>query len=549
MTKLALVFSGGASLGSYAGGAATEILRALEEGRGRSDLELAVVTGSSSGALNAALASRTVAVNPNLRPWIRRAWVDGADADSLLSADRRDRRGLLDVSVLDDLASALVAGEPAADDRPGRAMGRRLRVGITLANLDGVPYRNRYGFLNLRDRFYGTRVHRDWMEFEIDRDRGAGHPMWEELRDAAVASASFPLAFPPRRLIRDRDEYPGALLEDPEDDGVEMWYADGGLMDNRPLGLAKDLVELDPDHRDHDWKYVLVDPHLEDEGATERIRPRELDSPARVAGRVVEALMGQGAARDWATAQKTNTRLEILERISGHLPRLASRLDDPDAVGLGRDIGRLAEEVAELKVAVSRRRDADSDAGDPVLDYLEENLARIESDPRYRDALEATETRAGGTRLAKTIFLLESAAGLRDKDLMDLYLVAPPRDQQLAGAFLGNFGGFFHRAWRLDDFRAGRRDARRLFTGPLGDLVDYEPAREDAYSPRGYRPSLEDLDADARSALRSFLATEVDGVLDQVRPGGLASLFTWAWKPALRRWAVDRAMERLKAMG
>lgn len=547
MTKLALILSGGASLGTYVGGAVTEILTALEDGRSRDGLELAVVAGSSAGALNAGLAARTVAVNPNLRPWIRRAWIDGVDAGSLLTPDRSDRRGLLDVAALDDLASALVAGEAAADDRPGRAMGAELQVGVTLSNLDGVPYENRYGFLNLRDRFYGTRVHRDQMTFRFERERGADDPGWDHLKEAAVASASFPLAFPPRRMARDPEDYPGALLEDSEEDGVSMWYADGGLLDDRPIGLTKQLVERDPGHRTDDWKYVLVDPYLEDDGASERIRPGELNSPLRIGERIVRALMGQGAARDWVTAQKTNARLEILGRMVRHLPRLASRLDDPDAVGLGRDIGRLAEEVAEMKVAVSRRHERDA-GGDPVVDYLEENLSRIQSDPSYSDAFRDTDTRAGKTRVAKTIFVLESAAGLRDKDLMDLYLVAPPRDERLAGAFLGNFGGFFNREWRLEDFRAGRRDARRLLTGPLGELVDYEPADPEEYSTRGLTPSFDDLGAADRGRLRDFLGGEVDRVLHQVRPGGLSSVLSWAWKPAVRRWAVDGAMDRLRSM-
>lgn len=549
MTKLALILSGGASLGSYTGGAVTEILRALEEARGGGELELAVVTGSSAGALNAALAARAVAVNPALRPWIRRAWLDGADAHALLQANRSDRRGLLDISVLEDLASSLVAGEPAADDRPGRAMGSRLRVGISLSNLDGIPYENRYGFLNVRDRFYGTRVHRDWMEFGFGRQGGAADPGWEELKEAAVASAAFPLAFPPRRISRDPDDYPGALLEDPEKDGVEMWYADGGLLDNRPVGLAKELVERDPDHGTDDWRYIVVDPYLEDDGASERIRPAELDSPARTAERVVRALMGGGAARDWATAQKTNARLQILDRLVRHLPRLSSRLDDPDAVGLGRDIGRLAEDVAEMKVAVARRSHGSPGGGDPVVDYLEENLSRILADPRYRNVLAEAETRAGRTRMAKTVFILESAAGLRDKDPMDLYLVAPPTGERLAGAFLGNFGGFFNREWRVADFRAGRRDARRLLTGPLGGLIDYEEAEEEVYSPRGLEPSFAQLDDRARRQLRAFLEREVDEVLAGLRPGGLASFFSWAWKPAVRRWAVDRAMDRLRSTG
>ena len=43
-----------------------------------------MITGSSAGALNAALAARCLAVNRNLLPWIEKAWVDAADASEVV---------------------------------------------------------------------------------------------------------------------------------------------------------------------------------------------------------------------------------------------------------------------------------------------------------------------------------------------------------------------------------------------------------------------------------------------------------------------------------
>lgn len=547
MTKIALILSGGASLGSYVGGAVTEILAALEEGSGGDRPRVGVITGSSAGALNAALAARTLLVNPNVRPWIERAWVDAADDRTLLRPERPDRRGFLDVSAVEELMEAMVTAEPAADDRVSDAVASPLRVGVTLSNLDGIPYDFRYGFLNVADRFYGTRIYRDWVELELDATAGAEDPRWTELREAAVASASFPLAFPPRRLRRDPDDYPGARLES-GDGRLPMWYADGGLFENEPLGLAKRLVERDPDHRRDEWKYVLVDPYMEEDGVERRGETADIASTAELAERLTRAVLGQGAARDWIRANRVNARLEILEDLVTNIPEFAGRLDDPDAVGLGREIGRLAERVAEMKVAVRRGGDGDG-GGDPVVDYLEQNLERIQSDPRYERAFRDADTRAGRSRIAKTIFILESAAGLRDKDPMDLYLVAPPRGERLAGAFLGNFGGFFHRDWRSNDFRAGRRDARRLLTGSLADVVDYSPAPDEAYAVEDLRPGFADVPARGKQRLERFLEAEVERALDDLRPGGMASLFSWAWKPMVRRFAVKRLMERLRTLG
>lgn len=547
MTRIALVLSGGASLGSYIGGAVTEILRALETNRADGSLTVDVITGASAGALNAGMAARALAVNPSLRPWIERVWVEAADAGVLFNPDRRDRRGLLDGAALDELTRAVITTDPASDDRPSDSAGRRLRVGVTLSNLDGLPYRFHHGFLNAPGRFFGTRIYRDWLEVELEGKPGRDGRQWERLRRAAVASASFPAAFPPRGLERSADEYPGAELEPGPDGELEMWYADGGLFDNEPVGLAKRLVEQWPNHHAQDWRYILVDPHMEDQGAASSGPAGRPEGLGDVARRVAGAVLGQGAARDWVRTHKTNARLEILEALAGRLPEIHGRLDDPDAVGLGRHIGELAESVAEMKVRV-RRTTGDS-AGDPVVDYLEENLGRIESDPRYAPALEEVQSRAGRSRIKKLIFVLEAAAGLRDKEFMPLYLVAPPQGERLAGEFLGNFGGFFDSRWRQADFRAGRRDARRVLTGDLSDLFDYEAADPREYEPEELEPTFDELSGAARRKLRDAVGSEVQAALDRMDTGRIASLLSWAWQPPVRRWVTDRVMERMRGTG
>jgi len=201
-----------------------------------------------------------------------------------------------------------------------------------------------------------------------------------------------------------------------------------------------------------------------------------------------------------------------------------------------------------MKVAVRRGEES---GGDPALDYLEENLARIESEPRWAPALDPVSSRAGRTRIKKLIFILEAAAGVRDRPDLPLFpvapLVAPDRGEELAGDFLAGAGGFLDSTWRAHDFRAGRRDARGLLTRELADVLDYEAAAEDAYSvPESYTASVEELPAGARKSLRP---AEVETAVDELRPGGLAALFSWAWKPALKRWATNRALEALENAG
>ena len=204
MTRIALVLGGGVSLGSYIGGAVTEILTALSRNGAREPVKLHVITGGSAGALNAGLAARALAVNPNVVPWIEKAWVDAADAQYLLNPGRKNRVGALDAGVLEDLSSALIACDPASDDGPSPVSGTPLRLGITLSSLHGIRYDYRYGFLNVPDRAFGTRTYSDWIDFELPAGSGAADDVWEKIRDAVVASAAFPFAFPPRRITRQR---------------------------------------------------------------------------------------------------------------------------------------------------------------------------------------------------------------------------------------------------------------------------------------------------------------------------------------------------------
>lgn len=547
MTRLALILNGGASLGSYVGGAVSEILYALERRESDEPVSVDVITGSSSGALNAALAARTLCVNQNLRPWIERTWLEAMDAGVLLNPERDDRRGLLDAGALDDLTRSLVDADPATDDSRSRYAGRPLRVGLSLTNLDGLPYDFRYGFLNAPDRFYGARVHRDWAEFEVGDRHRAGSDVWGAMAETAAASSSLPPFFPPKRLARELVDFPGARI-DARGDRAEMWYGDGGLTDTRLISLARRLARRGERSRGDDWRYVVVNPDLRERGIESTATGGPLPSTGAAAVRAVNAVLGESAARDWREAHRANVRVEILEALAERLPALHGQMDDPDAIGLGRQIGELAERVAEMKVAV--QRDGDDGSGDPALDYLEENLARIDSEPRWAPALDPVSSRAGRTRIKKLIFILETAAGLRDRPGLPLYLVAPDRGEELAGDFLAGAGGFLEPSWRAHDFRAGRRDARALLTRELSDVMEYEPGADDAYSvPESFTASVEELPSGAREKLRRAVAAEVETAVDELRPGGLAAFFSWAWKPALKRWATDRTLEALEDAG
>jgi predicted acylesterase/phospholipase RssA len=546
MMKIGLILSGGASLGTYTAGAVTELLAALGRNRNREPVQVGVLAGASAGALTAAVAARALVVDPNLLPWIGKAWIEGMDASLLLRSSRATRTSLLDADVLDEISRALVTADPAADDEPSPLLADTLGLGLTLSNLHGVEYELLQGYLNRSEQSFGTRMFDDWISFELDRDDAAGAAVWDEIRRAAVASASFPFAFPPRRLDRRGSDYAGSVLAELGDIG--MWYTDGGLFNNEPVRLAKRLV-VRSGQEDDDWRFIFVDPSLQagpvgEPSAIPEAGPR---SAVDVAGLLSRAFLGQGSSKDWIRANRTNERLVILDSIVEWLPEIADSLTDPDAFELGRTVGELAEGVCERRLACGGRgsagRATEAGGADPVLELLEESLDRIER--RYPDVLSQVGTRAARSRLSKLIFLIEAAGGLDDKEPLPLYLVAPP--DRLAGDFLGNFGGIFRREWREADFRAGRRDARDLIESGLHDVISYEPDPDAAYAVPELDASMAALSSAQRGRLEELVESVVDRAVGELDAGFLAGVFGFAWKPALRRWATRRALETLES--
>jgi len=534
MPNIALILGGGASLGAYTGGAVTELFRAFEGNRHGSNVRVGVITGSSSGALTAALAARALIVNPSLLPWIERAWIDGMDASILLNPRPTKRSSILNAAALEEISRALITAEPASDDRPSPLLGDSLQLGITLSNLHGVRYELSYSFRNSPEQSFGTRLFDDWIGFGLSRGDGARASVWEEIRRAAVASASFPFAFPPRLLARDASDFPGAVLPAGSTE-IDMWYTDGGLFDNEPIGLAKRLADRSP-HSGGDWRYVLVDPFLRETAEAGGPPPTEPSSAVQVAGLLAGAFLGQGGSKDWIRANRTNERLEILHSLVDRLPEIAESLTDPEALELGRLVGELAERVCDHRVPDG------SDGADPVLELLEEHIGRVET--RYPEVLGRVETRAARSRLAKLIFLIEAAGGLDDKEPMPLYLVAPTGG--LAGDFLGNFGGLFSREWREADFRAGRRDARRVIESALGDVISYEPEDEAAYQVPELDASYDALSPAQRHMLENLIEARIGRQIAAIDAGPMASLLGFVWRPAVRRWATRRLIDFLR---
>ena len=339
--ELGLVMAGAISAGAYTAGVMDFLLQALdawhrvkqspEKNVLRHEVRIKALSGASAGGMTAGVLAAALGrpiepvdnlqlgVLPNRQNPLYTSWVERVGADKLLTTD--DLGGgcvtsLLNSAVLDAVADefmkphgAWVCSRPYVDDR--------LHVFLTLANLNGIPYKimfkgeGRYGHQML--------LHKDYAHYVLhcgdaaDSDFWGDSPRfldgndpgsldWGVFRDAALATGAFPLALAPRLLDRNIKEYDSRYWLVPksikmhvpvQDRMVDMqanWQTvpldmervgylgarfshtlnvDGGTFDNEPLELARrclaglDLVnprEPDKAHR----MVVLIDPFPKD---------------------------------------------------------------------------------------------------------------------------------------------------------------------------------------------------------------------------------------------------------------------------------------------
>jgi hypothetical protein len=248
------------------------------------------------------------------------------------------------------------------------------------------------------------------------------------------------------------------------------------VLQNQPLGMAKNLVDENDNHLENDNRfYLFVSPSPMD--GKQNFDLHEADANMLVVGkRLFDVNTGQSTFRDWIQAQEINAQIEIL---------------DQRAIGLAA-----ALETAKIDAGVL------SAASQGVLDLLyataqvSETQAEAEARLAHQYAAEIGQAGPPATGLggvatpASRAFLLaihalEKAASLGERDRMQIYGIVTA-DGNLAGAGVQAFAGFFDQAFRDHDYDWGRTVAQRLLSNPAfaapGQLG---PIR---YTPAGIRP-------------------------------------------------------------
>jgi patatin-related protein len=333
--RLAITMSGGVSLAVWMGGVARE-LNLLTEASDRSPavpgeqpgdtavrglyrklldlmqvtVSIDVLAGTSAGGINAALLGLAAVGRCDLAG-LRRFWIDCGSLTSLLRDPRvADPPSLLqgDGRLLADLRTGIGAILRPPPDNP-RPLPTDVFVTTTLLSAEATCFTDDYGtVINAAD-------HHGLFHFTQDDLRG---DILGPLSLAGRSSASFPGAFEasfvPRGAKADATHPDMAAFSNLT---IPHWAADGGLMDNNPIGpLLQTVFERTAGHQ---VRRALL--YVTPTSGPPAVPPPELfSSPPGLARALLSdlnAAMSQSIATDLATIRDHNDRVAA---------RLASRL-------------------------------------------------------------------------------------------------------------------------------------------------------------------------------------------------------------------------------
>lgn len=478
--KLAITISGAVSLGSYESGVAFELLDAIAQHNQWADannqpnqrIEIDVLTGASAGGMTAAILAQRLLFDglsmgqPYNNP-LYNAWVSTVDIVGLLARDSTEdvTHSLLSSNFVVGISETYLLGRyknqpqppPVPQPHPSLSSDRKLHLGLALSNLNGVDY-DRSTLSG--GKFTYTR-HEDQFVCEIDQTSDDRQQVWDTIRAAAVACGAFPVAFRVQDLVRNIVEYTSPWLDPTawnHQASTTFTYTDGGVFQNEPLGMAKNLVEQVPGGRlNADQRgYLFVAPKQKSSGAAKNSPDPDPTVPyfdaavanyKLLASRLADSVIGQSEFQDWSVAEGYNDQLILLDERAGELQRLF--LSGTLTPGITLPVSDVL-----LKSFFA--------AGNQMTQASVSDLNAARTQLRQQYAREYAQF-SGQTALADawldTVLVLERAARLHEKEEMLIYdFVAEPK--LLASSGLMAFAGFFDVSYRKHDYDYGRSVAQ-----------------------------------------------------------------------------------------
>lgn len=539
--KLSITIAGAVSLGSYESGVVFEILDAVSQHNQWADqnnaaderIEIDVLTGASAGGMTASMIAQRLLFDgaelslPYDNP-LYNAWVRDIDISKLLARgpDEPVTHSLFSSDCVIAISTAYLTARYAVDPLPpasphaALSLDGNLQLGLALSNLNGVDY--------CRDTRSGGQFiytdHADQMLLALNLHADDRPEIWEIIRGAAVACGAFPFAFRVQDLARNMVDYHSSFLI------KDLWggnasrffsYTDGGVFQNQPLGMAKNLVEKLPDGHLHALSrgYCFIAPQPK---TSEQIPYTDDPSadPSQAFGaavadykavlqRIALSVICQAGFQDWIMAEDVNQKICLLDQRADQLQKLFK--DGKLTAAATRPVSdAVLDQFFQIGGAMTPAAAANLEAARAQL--------RTQYAKEYADFV---ADHASADAWLDSVLVLELAAGLHEKEEMLIYdFVADT--SKLAGNGLDAFEGFFDVKYRKHDYDYGRSVAQEKlndYAAQMGGIfsnLHWTPKPIDEIDPNLNQVDFSQVDKTKREQVKTQIDAGAGALLEEL---------------------------------
>jgi len=541
--RLAITVAGAVSLGSYEAGVLYEIIDAIAQHNqtapSHEKIFIDVLTGASAGGMSATVLAQKLLfeagslVNPYDNS-LYRAWVIDIQLQGLLALQHGEdpSRSILSSDLVESISVKYLCQRysthlPITQERHPAA-ATEIRLGLALSNLNGIDYsyqvkpNSTFTYTRFQDQITArAEAKSDTLDF------------WEPLRNAAVSCGAFPFAFRVKDLVRHRSEFdsPNVIFPMPFE---TFTYTDGGVFQNEPLGLAKNLVDETDQHLNNDSRfYLFIAPQVK--GSNAHADFNEASSNFKsTATQLLNAVYGQAEFQDWIQAEQVNQSIYLFNDRAVQLKNAITEKKIQPAI--------LEQTANALLPLLFANRKPDDETVDHARNRLKQQFS---SD--YASLSQAMDDAAANTWI-DSILALETAAGLGERDEMVIYGITA-NASELAGSELEAFVGFFQQEYRDHDYDVGRTKARAFLqntSGVLGtpgnlSLINYIPKPINPIDHSLDGLSLQDSPSTLRESVKSRLEDRADDLLEEAN-------VSWPVREAIKLAFISPQLKKLLAL-
>ncbi|MFM7425803.1 MAG: hypothetical protein ACKO7W_12570, partial [Elainella sp.] len=402
-------------------------------------------------------------------------WVEDVDIEGLLKlgSEENPNFSILSSNRIADIGYRYVlqryaSGQPTPRQRH-LAAAASIRLGMAMSNLNGVDYAVEVidfpDVMNLgnrsRNMFTYTR-HKDHFTCEIRDGAADDSPdLWQTLEKVSRSSGAFPFAFRLLQIERQGKDasYERSVLS--PDRTYPFAYTDGGVFENEPLGLAKDLVDqVDKYHLEHDNRfYLYVAPGAKRSAANLQINAADstynatyLNTGAALAG----AIFTQARFQNWIATSRINQAIRQFEQQAKELSDVL--LKSPQLKSALSSVADSLLEVLYSQGTAEEQRQQIMQDRERLRQQFTEEYDRLVYGVNKASSPSGNQGQAVAESWLKLVQALEKVQNLGSKDVMTVYAITSG-DVELAGEQLFAFGGFLDQSFRDFDYNVGRRKA------------------------------------------------------------------------------------------